>query len=66
MHKEHHLFPGYAHSNFPRMRKVIENWGHKHSLEYQYFNSLSGALWGHYKFLEGLGKYDKPPPYKWD
>jgi len=48
------------------MRHVIEKWANEQGIEYTYFNGLSGALWGHYKFLEGLGDYDKPPPYKWD
>jgi len=66
MHKEHHLFASYAHDNFPRMRSVIEKWGKKNGLKYDYFKTLWGALWGHYKYLEGLGKYDRPPPYQWD
>ena len=54
-HVAHHLFPNYCHVHYPAITKIVRATAKEFGLRYRY-NSLTGALYSHFKLLKKLSK----------
>mmetsp|Transcript_32995 Transcript_32995/g.32696 ORF Transcript_32995/g.32696 Transcript_32995/m.32696 type:complete len:390 (+) Transcript_32995:217-1386(+) len=58
---EHHLFPGYVHTNYPEIAKIVQASCKENGLKYVQYPTFWAAIKAHLYLLETLGKNDKPP-----
>jgi len=57
---EHHLFPGFIHTRYPEIQKIVEATCKEYGLRYYEYPTFYSALYAHYRFLKKLGNEDKP------
>eukprot|EP00331_Platyophrya_macrostoma_P025180 CAMPEP_0176452368 /NCGR_PEP_ID=MMETSP0127-20121128/28493_1 /TAXON_ID=938130 /ORGANISM="Platyophrya macrostoma, Strain WH" /LENGTH=634 /DNA_ID=CAMNT_0017840807 /DNA_START=67 /DNA_END=1971 /DNA_ORIENTATION=+ len=55
---EHHLFPGYAHTNLPEISEIVQEACKENKIRYYSFDSFWSALAGHYRHLRSLAMED--------
>jgi fatty acid desaturase len=56
---EHHLFPGYIHTRLPEIYEITKKTCKEFGIEYNEYDTFSGAIWGHVQLLKHLGKDPK-------
>lgn len=58
---EHHLFPSMVHTRLPEISKIVKDTCKDFGIRYFEYKSFWTALYGHYKLLKVLGRYETPP-----
>ena len=58
---EHHLFPSMVHTRLPEIAKIVQDTCKEFNVRYFIYPSFWSALYGHYKLLKVLGKYESLP-----
>ena len=53
---EHHLFPHICHVHYPKLSPIVRATCAEFDVAYNSYDTWLGALWGHIKALEGLGR----------
>lgn len=55
-HVTHHLFPYISHVHYPHISELVESTAKEFNMPYNKFDSLSSALYSHFKLLKNLHK----------
>jgi linoleoyl-CoA desaturase len=53
---EHHLFPRISHVHYPALSSIVEKQCIKHSVPYNTFRTMSGAVLSHFRMMRQLGR----------
>ncbi len=53
---EHHLFPRVSHIHYPAISKIVQEKCREFNMPYHYYNTMSGAVASHFRFMKYLGK----------
>ena len=55
---EHHLFPHVCHLNYPKLSKVVASVCDEFGVEYNKYDTVTGAVAAHYRWLKEMGQPD--------
>lgn len=53
---EHHLFPRVSHIHYPAISKIVQEKCREFNMPYHYYETMSGAVASHFRFMKYLGK----------
>ena len=53
---EHHLFPGYCHTHYPKLSKIVRQFCAKHNIKYTSFPTLKSNLISTWKRFRSLSR----------